>query len=521
MMKKISGLSTKWKVIYGIIALIVLWGVYRIWFSGGGSTYQFVTVTRGSITEAVSVTGNTTPVQSLDLGFENGGTIAGVYYPVGSTVHAGDVIARLDTQDLQAQLAQAQATVDSETATLNNLQAGPTPQNVAVSQAALAAAEQSLDTSYSGVANTLSTGYTSANDAVRNQLGPFFTNPETGNPLLTFTVSDSQITNNIQTERVQASTALDSWQPEIQELTPLSPTSTLDTTLQSAVQYLTTIKTLLTNASNAITQATNLSQSTASTYKTDLTTATNEVNTSLTNVNAAIQSIASEKIAVSQAEAQLSVTLAGSTADAIAAQQAQVEQAQASMQSVQVKINEASLVSPIDGVITVQNAKPGQIASPGATLVSIISNNNLEVDADVAEVDIGKVAIGNPVSMTFDAFPGETFTGKVFYIDPAQTVISGVVDYLTKVSFDKTDPRMKSGLTANLDILTQTDQNALILPQYAVIQNASGTSVEVLQGKNPVQVPITLGIQDASGNVEIASGVTEGEQVINIGLKAQ
>ena len=123
--------------------------------------------------------------------------------------------------------------------------------------------------------------------------------------------------------------------------------------------------------------------------------------------------------------------------------------------------------------------------------------------------------------MTFDAFPGETFVGKVFYIDPAETIVSGVVDYLVKVSFNTPDPRLKSGLTANLSIQTQTDQNALILPQYAVVQNASGTYVDVLQSGTETQIPVTLGIRDQNGNVEIASGVTEGQQVINIGLKAQ
>jgi multidrug efflux pump subunit AcrA (membrane-fusion protein) len=121
--------------------------------------------------------------------------------------------------------------------------------------------------------------------------------------------------------------------------------------------------------------------------------------------------------------------------------------------------------------------------------------------------------------MTFDAFPGEAFAGKVFYIDPAQTIQSGVVDYLVKTSFNTPDPRIKSGLTANLDINTQTDQSALILPQYAVIQNASGTFVDILQNGAETQVPVKLGIVDQSGNVEVVSGVTDGEKVINIGLK--
>jgi hypothetical protein len=99
--------------------------------------------------------------------------------------------------------------------------------------------------------------------------------------------------------------------------------------------------------------------------------------------------------------------------------------------------------------------------------------------------------------------------------------VSGVVDYKVKISFEKPDSRVKSGLTANLTIKTKTDTNALILPQYAVIQNVSGTFVEVLQSGTPAQIPVTLGIRDQAGNVEIVNGVTEGQQVVNVGLKAQ
>jgi HlyD family secretion protein len=519
MIKKIWGLSVIWKIVIVVILLVVVWGVYHFWFAGTANQYQLVTVTQGPITEVVNVTGNTTPVQSLDLAFQNGGTVAAVYYPVGSAVSVGSVIAKLDTSGLQAQLAQAQASVDAASSTLAELEAGPTVQSVAVSETALATANQTLANTYSGVANTIASGYAAADDAVRNQLNAFFSNPETDNPQLSFAINDSQTTNNIELERIQAGSALDSWQTDLGTITSTSPSSTLDTALNNVTGYLATIKNLLTTASNAVTEATGLPSATATTYKNDLTTASNEVNTAIANVNATLQEINSGKASVTQAQAALNLTLAGSTPQAIATQQAQVEQAQANMQSVQVNINEASLVSPINGVITVQNAKVGQIASPGAVLVSVISNNNLEVDADVAEVDIGKVAVGNPVSMTFDAFPGETFTGKVFYVDPAQTIISGVVDYLVKVSFDKTDPNMKSGLTANLNIETQTKENALILPQYAVIQNASGTFVETLSGKTVNTIPVTLGIEDQNGNVEVASGVTAGEQVINIGLK--
>ena len=504
------------------IAIILVVAIGAIWFFVARShktTYQFVAVERGSITEIVTVTGNVTTTRSADLAFENGGTIAAVYANDGDHVNAGDVIAELDTQNLKAQLAQAQANVDAETATLQNLQAGPTPQNIAVSQTALASAEQTLANSYANIPNTMTSAYASANDAVRNQLAAFFTNAEQDNPQLTFAVNQSQILTDISFDRLRASAELGTWQAEDQNIAAGAASGTLDTLLQNTLTHLAVAKTLLTTASNAVVDANNLGLTTAATYKTDVTTGLNEVNASIGNVNDLAQSIASEKASVAQAQAALDLTLAGATQENIDAQAAQVEQARANAQAIQVNIDKASLVSPMSGVVTVQNAKAGQIATPGAPIVSLIADNSLEVDADVPEVDIGKIANGDPVVITLDAFPGETFTGKVFYINPAETIISGVVDYLVKISFDKNDPRLKSGLTANLDITTETKNAALIIPQYAVLQNASGTFVETLENGAVAQTPVTLGIADQNGNVEVISGVSEGEQVINIGLK--
>jgi RND family efflux transporter MFP subunit len=276
---------------------------------------------------------------------------------------------------------------------------------------------------------------------------------------------------------------------------------------------------MLNTDATAVVDESGLSQTATQTDKTDVTNAITEVNGAASAINTIQQNIASEQAAVAQAQAQLNSTLAGSTTQAIAAQQAQVEQAQANVKNINVSIANATLSSPINGVVTVQNAKVGQIATPGQTITSIISGNNFEVDVYVPETDIGKVAIGNAVDMTFDAFPGETFEGKVFYIDPAETIESGVVDYLVKTSFNTPDTRIKSGLTANLNINTETATDTLILPQFAIVQNVSGTYVDVLQNNTETQIPVTLGIRDQNGNVQVASGVTEGEQIINVGLK--
>lgn len=511
--------KSKWT--WSVIVIILILGGLIYHARHKAVAYQFITVTQGPITETVSVTGNTTPTQSVSLGFQNSGTVAYTYFNIGDQVSAGDVIASLDTSTLNAQLAQAQANVDAQTATLNGLKAGAQPEDIAASQAALDKAQQDLANMYSNIPTASTASYSSANDAVRNQLGTFFSNAESSQPQLTFQSTDSQDTITAQNLRASATIALNTWQTELTNVnSATSSTSSFTGVLADEISFLKTVQNLLNTSSAVLNGAINLSASQLASDKSGVSAALTEVNTAVTNLNAISQNIASQNLTVAQLRAQLALKQAGSTSSQIAAQQAVVEQAQASVASANAALQNARIVAPISGVITQQDAKVGQIASPGASLVSIISTGQFEVDADVPETDIGKVSIGDIVSMTFDAFQNETFAGKVFYIDPAQTITQGVVDYKIKVSFNTPDARMKSGLTANLDIQAQQDQNALILPQYAILNNDAGTFVETLLADKTVSTtPVTLGIQDENGNVEILSGVSVGEQVLNIGLK--
>ena len=508
------------KIVYGVIALVVVWGVYHFWFAPTAPNYQLATATTGTATQIVSVTGNTAPVHQVDLAFENGGTVAAVNADVGAHVNAGAVIVQLDTSDLQAQLAQAQANVDAQNAKLQSLTAGSRPQDIQISQAQLAAAEQTLANTYAGVNTLLADAYAKSNDAVRNQLTSFFFNPESNNPELVFALTDSQLTTNINFGRLQAGTALNTWLAELGVLnatTPAPSTSTLDTALANAVNHMNIIQGFLNNVSAGLTSDTNLSPATAATYKTEVTTALNETNVGMTEVNTAIQSIASDKINVQQLQAQLALTLAGSTQSDIAAQQAQVEQAQASEQAIQVNIAKASLVAPVSGVVTVQNAKAGEIATPGVIITSLISDQGLEVDAQIAEADIGKVNVGDPTAMTLDAFQGQTFSGKVTYVDPGETLVEGVPTYKTTFQFDDLPSGVKPGMTANLDITTAVHQNVVMVPQRTVNTDANGSSTVQLYdgaGKPTSTIPVVTGIRDQAGNIEIVSGLNAGQVVV-------
>ena len=143
-----------------------------------------------------------------------------------------------------------------------------------------------------------------------------------------------------------------------------------------------------------------------------------------------------------------------------------------------------------------------------------------EIEANVPEVDISKIAIHNPVSITLDAIAAEKFSGQVIYMDPAETIIDGVVNYKIKVAFAKLDDRIKSGLTANLAIETLRKKDTLVLPQFAIIEKDSGNFVSKQTADGAQETPVVIGIRGVNNYVEILSGVTEGDRVINVGIKA-
>jgi len=499
--KKSFWRPTTTKVIIGIIVLALVAFAGTKIFGAKQGTYQFVTVKQGPIDETVSVTGNTTPISSVSLGFGTGGTVASVNSDVGENVVAGQVLAELDNSDLDAQIRQAQATADSEDAKLQELQAGTRPEQLAVDQ-------QTSDNAETQLVAAMNTAYQQTYDAIVNKSDTLFTNGNSENPTISIPTESWDQQRDIQGERLSLKDTLTAWQSDL-------AANDFDTTLAATDKSLAAAKSFLNDLSAIVTQlsvTSSASQTQINSYNASISAAAQEV-------SAAQSSVQSAESTWNSAQASLALAKAGSTPQDIASEQAQVESANAAVESAQAKMKDSEIVAPISGVVTQFDAKVGQFATAGTPLVSIISANQFEIDALVSETDIGKINIGDMATMTLDAFPNETFTGSVFYMDPAQTTSDGVVGYKIKVNFAKPDPRMKSGLTVNLVVETKHKDSVLYLPQYAILQNDSGTFAEVLQDNKVTDVPVTLGLQDQNGNVEIVSGVTDGEQVINVGLK--
>ena len=99
-------------------------------------------------------------------------------------------------------------------------------------------------------------------------------------------------------------------------------------------------------------------------------------------------------------------------------------------------------------------------------------------------------------------------------MDPAATIVQGVATYRVIISFKKEDARIKSGLTANIDIITARREGALAIPERSIINKDGKKFARLLRGEAAVEAEIKIGLADGKGSVEVLEGLREGDRVI-------
>lgn len=193
--------------------------------------------------------------------------------------------------------------------------------------------------------------------------------------------------------------------------------------------------------------------------------------------------------------------------------------ARADVATIKRNIDKTYLSAPISGRVTEVYKKAGEVVSVAVPVVQIVAEEKMYIEADVPESDVAKLKTGQNATVTFDAFTAdEKLAATVGEIDPQSTVIQDVVYYRTKFYLTKWDDRLRPGMSSDVDIETGRSENVLYLPQRAVYEDDQGTYVKVLTGdtKNYTtnRQSVETGLEDEDGNVEIKSGVNEGEVVV-------
>lgn len=201
------------------------------------------------------------------------------------------------------------------------------------------------------------------------------------------------------------------------------------------------------------------------------------------------------------------------------ARNAQVASAQAVYDMALINLNKATLVSPVNGIITEVNNKPGEILGTGVIkeAFSRVMSLDFIIQSKVPESDIVKVKLGQHAKVTFDALTlDDIFEGEIIEIDPASTNVQGVVYYNIKLKLNTVDVRVKPGMSLNIDIATAEKNDVIMIPSRAIKTEGSKKFVDVLNadGHSTEKVFIETGLEGDEGMVEVRSGLKGGEKVV-------
>jgi HlyD family secretion protein len=188
--------------------------------------------------------------------------------------------------------------------------------------------------------------------------------------------------------------------------------------------------------------------------------------------------------------------------------------ARAKVAAAQATYNLSRIMAPFSGTVTQAQPQAGDRVSPGDLAFQVDDLSQLMVDLQVSEVDINSVAVGQPVTVTFDAVQGKTYTGLVAKVNLSGTQNQGAVDFTVTIALTEVDELVKPGMTAAVTITVKETDQALLIPNRAVRVVNSQRVVYVLKDGQPVAVVVRLGAT-ADANSEVVGGdLKEGDLVI-------
>jgi HlyD family secretion protein len=514
-------------------------------------------VSNGNLSVSVSGSGTVEPTETRTLSFPVSGTVSEVQVQVGDTVSAGQTLASLDTQELQMAVMQAEANLKSAQASMASANGeGATAADIASAQTQLTSAQASYEKTRTGDVTAAELASAQAQLAsAQAQLDDLLDGP-TASELSSAqnnvqqaqlslesqrtslaaakTKAESAVTtaaNNLRDAQDSYSTLY--WSNRKQESAPGELSQSAKDEEAAALRAVSNAEESLKQAQLAYQQAqqaeiVGVQQAEASlkdaqeqlaelqdgATAAEIASARASVASAKANLTSLQTPASAEELAIARAsveQAQISLdslTQPGS-ASALASAEASLAQAQVAYEQAQLDLADAALTAPFAGVVAEVAASAGDDA--GLATVTLIDQTSYYVDLSLSESDIGAVAVGQPVTLSFDALSDVTIEGAVQTVAPVATVTSNVATYTVRVSFAPGDAAIKAGMTATGAIQTAQHEGALLVPTRA-IQTVNGQKVLQVQqaGQPPVTVQVETGLA-SDGMTEIVSmsdGVT-------------
>jgi membrane fusion protein (multidrug efflux system) len=193
---------------------------------------------------------------------------------------------------------------------------------------------------------------------------------------------------------------------------------------------------------------------------------------------------------------------------------AQLAANEASVALARARLERATILAPFDGVVGLRSVSVGDFVAVGQNLVTLTDIDPIKVDFRVPEIFLGKVTDGQAIQIRLDAIPDRAFEGKIYAIDPVVDVNGRAIRLRAQIP--NPDLALKPGLFARVTIVVDARENALLVPEAAVIPEGTGRAVYVVDEGKARLTKVEIGNR-LPGKVEITAGLSAGAQVVTAG----
>ena len=426
------------------------------------SAYQATAVRQGDILLTISGSGQVITLTSRDLSFPTSGTIAALNVTVGQTVSKGEVLATLGgVDDLKLQISQQKVALAAAQKALDDLQAN-SGTALAQAQYNLAAAQKALAT-------------TQANLHLKGDARCV-----------------SSKTEAYYQSYVQIKSFVDTWEGYLKGGTGYSQTYILQRLNPARIEE----------------EKAYANWQYCQGY-TDQEIQDAQIAYQLAQAN------------LEKANATYTNMKANSGVDPLTLKidQAAVKNAQSQLAMLQEELDGATIVSPIDGYVTVVNSAVGQAITPeDGAVIKVEDMLNPQVQVNIDETDMENFAAGCPVVVTFDSLTGQTFPGVVTQVEPSLVSVQSVSMVQGLVALERkqtaSGKTLPLGLSGTVEVTCQQVKGVLIIPAQGLYEQNASTYVYVLNAQDqPEKRTVEVGLKTVA-LAEIKSGLKVGEKVI-------
>jgi HlyD family secretion protein len=227
------------------------------------------------------------------------------------------------------------------------------------------------------------------------------------------------------------------------------------------------------------------------------------------------RSVEQAQNALFQAEEDLELLRSEPLTDTLTEAELGVDEATLALEEARLNLEAAQLYAPFDSTVMSVDAAIGDRVSVNTNILTIADLQEPPLQFWLEESDMGRVAVGNQVNVTFEAMPNITFTGKVVSVDPMLVSVGGTTAVQAEASLqlDEEDGTLLSGMTADVEVISSEARDAVIVPVEALKETEDGSYAVMVVGSNGQEDrQVEVGIKDAV-NAEILSGLELGEMV--------